>query len=141
MGGFDPTQRDQQWKRRVNREEQGIVYGVRARPLSGMSHGGLKSDGRLGELLINLAGLEASRYKDVQQGEKEPSDAGSRRSSSASAIHAGKAITGQGRTPSRCSEGTASSALRAELDEERKARVAVEAELKRLQGILESEAE
>merc|ERR1719272_1735947 len=102
--GFDPTQIAEQWKRRVDREEQGIVYGVRARPLSGMSHGGLNTGGRLDNLHSNLQDMHMQRYQDCMQFE-EGSNCGSqvsRRSSNASAVmRAGMQVAGGGMTPQR----------------------------------------
>lgn len=151
--GYDPIQRSTAWKRRVDREERAILNNMfgpsvavqipalvdadtRLELLSQHLHpGGRPGSGR-SSLHSEASGRSRSSASSAGRSIATTPRLGSAKSgSSASSVPQVQRIAGSALSRGR-SSATASSTLRAELEEERQRRAAVESELDMLRSML-----
>lgn len=163
--GYDPIQRSQQWKRRIDREELAICNNMLAAG-GGTQHPALvDADTRLELLSQQLTGVGRELPSSSRGGRSGLQSGGLSARSRSSAGNAGRAIAMTPRLNSAMSgssgsvmmdvphveqtamshmssvsrgmsSAAASSSLRAELDEEMRRRVAAESELNKLRAML-----
>lgn len=165
--GYDPIQRSQQWKRRIDREELAICNNMLASG-GGMQHPAVvDADTRLELLSQQLTGAGGQAAPASSRGGRSGLQSGLSARSRSSAGNAGRAIALTPRLNSAqsassygsgmldvphvqqtamsalssvsrgMSSAAASSTLRAELEEETRRRVAAEAELNKLRSMLD----